>query len=136
MSVIPYVKGPTSMPLIVLGVQLSCVLSPESSTRHFFRILVLDLLDEVYRSWQNIDACDASFMTPKRLNVLKILVNHPDISMFTLNTPQSSMSGVIPLGMAAWLNQPQAIRVLLEESADSVSVDGMDSHGATALMCE
>ncbi|PPQ95745.1 hypothetical protein CVT26_015871 [Gymnopilus dilepis] len=84
--------------------------------------------------WQNIDACDASFMTPKRLNALKLLVNHPDVSLFTLNAPQSSMNGVIPLGMAAWLNQPQAIRVLLEESADSVSVDGMDSHGATALM--
>ncbi|KAF8907248.1 hypothetical protein CPB84DRAFT_1675023 [Gymnopilus junonius] len=84
--------------------------------------------------WQNIDACDASFMTQKRLNVIKILVNHPDISLYTLNTPQSSMNGVIPLGMAAWLNQPQAIRILLEESADSVSVDGMDSHGATALM--
>ena len=75
-------------------------------------------------------------MTPKRLNALKLLVNHPDVSLFTLNAPQSSMNGVIPLGMAAWLNQPQAIRVLLEESADSVSVDGMDSHGATALMCE
>ena len=46
------------------------------------------------------------------------------------------MNGVIPLGMAAWLNQPEVVRVLLEESADSVSVDGMDSHGATALMCE
>ena len=46
------------------------------------------------------------------------------------------MNGVIPLGMAAWLNQPEVVRLLLEESADSVSVDGMDSHGATALMCE
>jgi len=43
---------------------------------------------------------------------------------------------VIPLGMAAWLNQPQAVQVLLEDSSESVSVDGMDSHGATALMCE
>ncbi|KDR78809.1 hypothetical protein GALMADRAFT_63953 [Galerina marginata CBS 339.88] len=84
--------------------------------------------------WQNVDAYDASFMTPKRLNALKLLVNHPDTSLLTLNTPQTSMNGVIPLGMAAWLNQPQAVRVLLEESVDSVSVDGMDSHGATALM--
>ncbi|KAJ3499370.1 hypothetical protein NLJ89_g10108 [Agrocybe chaxingu] len=84
--------------------------------------------------WQNIDAYDASFMTPDRLKVLKTLVAHPDISLLTLNAPQSSMNGVIPLGMAAWLNQPQAVRTLLEDSAESVSVDGMDSHGATALM--
>lgn len=87
-------------------------------------------------SWQNIDALDASFMTPNRLNALKMLLNSPAISLFTLNSPQLSMNGVIPLGMAAWLNQPQAVQVLLEDSSESVSVDGMDSHGATALMCE
>ncbi|PPR05968.1 hypothetical protein CVT24_004632 [Panaeolus cyanescens] len=85
-------------------------------------------------NWQNIDACDASHMSQKRLNVLKMLLGHADISLFTLNAPQSSMNGVIPLGMAAWLNLPQAVRVLLEESAGAVSVDGMDGHGATALM--
>jgi len=74
-------------------------------------------------------------MTPTRLNTLKTLLGHPDISLLTLNAPQSSMNGVIPLGMAAWLNQPRAVRTLLDDSADSVSVDGMDSHGATALMC-
>lgn len=46
------------------------------------------------------------------------------------------MNGVIPLGMAAWLNMPDAVQLLLEESADTVSVDGMDTHGATALMCK
>lgn len=90
----------------------------------------------IFFSWQNIDGCDASFMTPTRLNTLKTLLGHPDISLLTLNAPQSSMNGVIPLGMAAWLNQPQAVRTLLDDSADSVSVDGMDSHGATALMCK
>jgi hypothetical protein len=60
---------------------------------------------------------------------------HPDISLFTLNAPQSAMNGVTPLGMAAWLNLPEAVRLLLEASADTVSVDGMDSMGATALMC-
>lgn len=87
-------------------------------------------------SWQNMDAYDASSLTPNRLNAIRILLTHPDISLLTLNTPQSSMNGVIPLGMAAWLNQPEVVRVLLEDGADSVSVDGMDSHGATALMCE
>ncbi|KAH9481761.1 Ankyrin repeat domain-containing protein 55 [Psilocybe cubensis] len=84
--------------------------------------------------WQNIDAYDASFMSPKRLNALKIILSQPDISLFTLNAPHSSMNGVIPLCMAAWLNQPDAVQMLLEESVDSVSVDGMDAHGATALM--
>ncbi|KAF8969137.1 ankyrin repeat-containing domain protein [Flammula alnicola] len=84
--------------------------------------------------WQNIDACDASFMSPKRINVLRTLLSHSDISLLTLNAPHPSMNGVIPLGMAAWLNQPQAVRTLLDASVDSVSVDGMDSHGATALM--
>lgn len=83
-----------------------------------------------------MDAYDASFMSSKRLNALKILLNHPNISLLTMNFPHSSMNGVIPLCMAAWLNLPEAVRVLLEESVDSVSVDGMDAHGATALMCE
>lgn len=65
-----------------------------------------------------------------------MILSHPDISLLTLNAPQSSMNGVIPIGMAAWLNQPQVVRTLLEDSGESVSVDGMDSHGATALMCK
>ena len=34
------------------------------------------------------------------------------------------------------LNMPEVVRLLLEECADCVSVDGMDCHGATALMCK
>ena len=83
-----------------------------------------------------MDAYDASFLTPSRLNTVRALITHPNISLLTLNAPQLSMNGVIPLGMAAWLNQPDVVRVLLENSGASVSVDGMDSHGATALMCE
>lgn len=75
-------------------------------------------------------------MTPKRLNAIRLLIMHPNINLFTLNAPQSSMNGVIPLGMAAWLNMADAIRVLLDDSSDTVSVDGMDTHGATALMCK
>ncbi|KAF5379780.1 hypothetical protein D9615_005707 [Tricholomella constricta] len=84
--------------------------------------------------WQDIDASDASFMTPRRLNTIRLLLNHPKVSLFTLNAPQSSMNGVIPLGMAAWLNMEEAVRLLLDDSSDAVSVDGMDAHGATALM--
>ncbi|KAG6840673.1 hypothetical protein C0991_005178 [Blastosporella zonata] len=73
-------------------------------------------------------------MTPQRLNTIRRLLRDPRISLFTLNAPQSSMNGVIPLGMAAWLNMEDVVRILLEESSDAVSVDGMDTHGATALM--
>ncbi|KAF8896555.1 hypothetical protein BD779DRAFT_1608737 [Infundibulicybe gibba] len=76
--------------------------------------------------WQNIDASDASFMSASRLEAIRILLKHPDISLLTLNAPHASMNGVIPLGMAAWLNMVPAVR--------AVSIDGMDSHGATALM--
>jgi hypothetical protein len=83
-----------------------------------------------------MDAHGASFLTPNRLNAIRTMLTHPDISLLALNTPQLSMNGVIPLGMAAWLNQPEVVRVLLEDGTDAVSVDGMDFHGATALMCE
>jgi hypothetical protein len=75
-------------------------------------------------------------MSPSRLSLLSTIVGHPDISLYTLNAPQSAMRGVTPLGMAAWLNIPDAVKVLLQDSAEAVSVDGMDTHGATALMCK
>ena len=75
-------------------------------------------------------------MSPKRLNALKIMLQHPQVTLRTLNATHSSMNGVIALGMAAWLNQVDAVRTLLHDSLDGVSVDGMDAHGATALMCK
>lgn len=74
-------------------------------------------------------------MSPSRLNALRILLKQPKMTLLTLNAPHASMNGVIPLGIAAWLNQPLAVRTLLDDSVQSVAVDGMDSHGATALMC-
>jgi hypothetical protein len=85
--------------------------------------------------WQEVDASDASFLTSSRLNVVNMLLQHPDINLCTMNTPNASLNGVIPLGMAAWLNAPAIVELLLDRSSDSVSVDGMDSQGATALMC-
>ncbi|KAF9007556.1 hypothetical protein BDQ17DRAFT_1539915 [Cyathus striatus] len=85
-------------------------------------------------NWESVDASNASFLTPKRVDTIRTLLAHPDISLYTLNTPHASMNGVIPLGMAAWLNMPTAVRLLLEESGGAVSVNGMDAHGATALM--
>jgi hypothetical protein len=98
---------------------------------HYFRVFRLSL-----NSWQNVDPSDASFMTRERMAAIRALLNDSKISLLTLNAPHNSMNGVVPLGMAAWLNLPSVVRLLLEESADTISVDGMDSHGATALMCK
>lgn len=46
------------------------------------------------------------------------------------------MHGVTPLGLAAWLNIPEVVKMLLEECSGLVSVDGMDALGATPLMCK
>lgn len=86
--------------------------------------------------WETVDASDASFMSEDRLNVLRIALVHPDISLYTLNAPQDSINDVTPLSMAAWLDMPRVVRLLLECSAGSVSVDGTDTDGATPLMCE
>jgi hypothetical protein len=50
-------------------------------------------------SFQTISASDASFMSESRLNILKILVGHQVISLYTLNAAQESLSGLCPLGM-------------------------------------
>ncbi|KIJ67052.1 hypothetical protein HYDPIDRAFT_85463 [Hydnomerulius pinastri MD-312] len=84
--------------------------------------------------WETIDASDASFMSEDRLSVLRVAVSHPDISLYTLNAPQDSINDVTPLGMAAWLDMPDVVELLLECSSGAVSADGMDADGATPLM--
>ncbi|CAL1716418.1 unnamed protein product [Somion occarium] len=84
--------------------------------------------------WEDVDASDASYMLPKRLRILRTLLGHPEISLHTLNAPQAALRGVTPLGLAAWLNVPEIVRLILECCPGLVSVDGMDSLGATPLM--
>ncbi|KAG0695910.1 hypothetical protein DFH29DRAFT_953535 [Suillus ampliporus] len=84
--------------------------------------------------WETIDASDASFMSEDRLQVLRIAVSHPEISLFTLNAPQDSINDVTPLGMAAWLDMPRAVQALLDCSSGAISVDAEDTDGATPLM--
>ncbi|KAJ6468360.1 hypothetical protein C8R45DRAFT_468054 [Mycena sanguinolenta] len=85
-------------------------------------------------NWQNVDASNACFMTPGHLQVVRTLLGDSQMSLFTLNAPQMAYRGVTPLGMAAWLNLSDAVRLLLEESSEYVSVDGTDAHSATPLM--
>ena len=94
------------------------------------------LSTDIGTSWSTADASDVSFMTPGRLNVIRLLVEHPHISLYSLNAPQEAMNGATPLGVATWLNAPEIVRILIETSASAVSVNGMDGHGATALMCK
>jgi len=86
--------------------------------------------------WETIDASDASFLSEDRLQVIRMAVSHPEISLFTLNAPQDSINDVTPLSMAAWLDMPQVVNILLTCSSGAVSVDAEDTDGATPLMCK
>ena len=68
--------------------------------------------------------------------MLKNLLNHGALSLYSLNAPQDSLKGATPLSFASWLNLPDVVRLLLEEHPGVVTVDGMDSRGATPLMCQ
>ncbi|TFY59089.1 hypothetical protein EVJ58_g6006 [Rhodofomes roseus] len=85
------------------------------------------------RSWENVDVSDASFKLEERVEILQMLLDHEDISLFTLNSP---VLGVSPLCLAAWLDIPQMVRLLLEGSRGMIPVNGMDNFGATPLMCK
>ncbi|KAH9926824.1 ankyrin [Amylocystis lapponica] len=83
------------------------------------------------QSWEDVDVSDASFMLQSRLRILKMLLDHDDISLYAVNAP---VRGATPLGLAAWLNLPDVVRILLEESHGMVVVDGVDAHATTPLM--
>ncbi len=84
------------------------------------------------RSWEDVDVSDASFALQSRVEVLRMLIGNDTMSLYALNAPAR---GVTPLALAAWLNIPDAIRVLLEESRGLVAVNGTDALGVTPLMC-
>ena len=72
-------------------------------------------------------------MLQSRVEVLRTLISTDTTSLYALNAPAR---GVTPLGLAAWLNIPDVIRVLLDESRGLVVVDGTDTLGVTPLMCK
>ena len=76
---------------------------------------------------------DASFKLQSRVEVLRTLIRSETTTFYALNAPAR---GVTPLGLAAWLNVPDMVRLLLEESRGLVAVDGTDSLGVTPLMCK
>ncbi|KAH9063934.1 hypothetical protein EDB87DRAFT_1701126, partial [Lactarius vividus] len=82
-------------------------------------------------SWQT---ADPSIMTASRLDILRLLVEDRHVSLYTLNAPQEAMNGVTPLGFAAWMNSPNAVKTLLEAGGGTVSADGEDAYGVTPLM--
>ncbi|KAH8831697.1 ankyrin repeat-containing domain protein [Flagelloscypha sp. PMI_526] len=83
--------------------------------------------------WEAIIPNDRQFLSQGRINTIRALMD-ATTTLLTLNGPQSSLHGVTVLSLASWLNLRSIVEVLLDESSGRVCVDGMDSHGATALM--
>lgn len=90
--------------------------------------------DDLSRRKPALDASDACYSCSERVEALRLLLNHPNISLFTLNA--SDPQGATPLGAAAGMNLLEIVQSLLADSSGAVSVDGIDSCGATALMRE
>ncbi|KAF9026031.1 ankyrin [Hymenopellis radicata] len=84
--------------------------------------------------WDDINISHEALLTEARLNTIRLLLSRPEISLFTLNAPQDAFRGVTPIGVAAWMNLHDVVELLLKGSLYAVSVDGMDTHGATSLM--
>ena len=85
-----------------------------------------------------IDSIDASTqprLSERRLNILQLILQHPDISLYSLNAPLEWAGGVTLLGLMSWLNMSTEIMCLLEFTQGLVEVNAMDEQGATPLMC-
>lgn len=117
----------------------SALLCAISGTQYAF-IIILQLskfIEILPCRWSDISVShDESFMTPSRLKLIEMILRRPEISLFSLNAPNRAFNDATPLGMAAWLNMPEAVSVLLQSSSYSVAVDGTDMHGSTPLMCK
>lgn len=97
--------------------------------------IFLGVLMKAVGSWDDINIPHEALLTEARLNAIRLLLSRPEISLFTLNAPQDAFRGVTPIGVAAWMNLHDVVELLLKGSLYAVSVDGMDTHGATSLMC-
>lgn len=82
-------------------------------------------------SWETVDAQEMH----ARLGLVRLLVSHPNVTLYTLNAPQADMRDVTPLGIASWSNAVEVIKACLELGAGAVAVDARDGHSATPLMC-
>lgn len=70
-----------------------------------------------------------------RLSILSFLFRRNKLSLYTLNAPHVSLRGLSALGMAAYLDQLEMVKLMLEDGQGRVLVDGIDAHQATPLMC-
>ena len=71
-----------------------------------------------------------------RLGLVRLIVSHPNVTLYTLNAPQEGLCRVTPLAVAAYLDRPEWVRMLLQVSRGLVYVDAPDMYAATPLMCE
>ncbi|KIJ52466.1 hypothetical protein M422DRAFT_202564 [Sphaerobolus stellatus SS14] len=73
-------------------------------------------------------------LSENRLDVLKLVAEHPQLSLYSLNAPMPWAEGVTLLGLMSWLNMPSEIMCLLEFTQGLMEANAMDNNGATPLM--
>lgn len=88
--------------------------------------------------WPRINSFETAVqprLSERRINVLKLVAEHPRLSLYSINAPLPWAGGVTLLGLMSWLNMPSEIICLLDITGGLLEVDAMDEHGATPLMC-
>ncbi|GJJ08192.1 hypothetical protein Clacol_002400 [Clathrus columnatus] len=73
-------------------------------------------------------------LSEARLEVLRLISQHDQLSLYSLNAPMAWAGGVTLLGLMSWLNMSMEITYLLEFARGLLEVNAMDEQGATALM--
>lgn len=74
-------------------------------------------------------------LSERRLEVLRLVSQHDQLSLYSFNAPLPWAGGVTLLGLMSWLNMPVEIMYFLEFGQGLLEVNAMDEQGAVALMC-
>lgn len=86
----------------------------------------------------SIDAIHAAVqprLSEQRLDILRLIAQQPELTLYSLNAPMAWAGGVTLLGLMSWLNMPSELVCLLDSTHGLLEVNAMDEHGATPLMC-
>ncbi|KAF8588267.1 hypothetical protein K439DRAFT_672818 [Ramaria rubella] len=81
-----------------------------------------------------IDTAVEPRLSEDRLLILQLISQHPELSLYSLNSPMAWAGGVTLLGLMSWLNMPSEIMCLLDLTQGLLEVNAMDEQGATPLM--
>ncbi|EJD06435.1 ankyrin [Fomitiporia mediterranea MF3/22] len=85
-------------------------------------------------SLDELDTSHAQASVPGRLAILYFLLETHALSLYVLNAAHTSLKGLTPLGMAAYLNRLDFVTLLLEKGDGLVLIDAVDSQRATPIM--